>query len=195
MNDLKRFINHAKKVIRNVPEFHQGKIDGVRLLHNGCAAVTDSHRLYFIQDVHSGEVDEVISVTGKRLDYNYPEINRLIPSNNPIITLELEVKEFLEAMDFVKVPRELMDELPIVLLKENKASCSYGKELKASYDLSVDFEESFHSNATYWVDALKMFKDFGYGKAKFNFFGRMRPFTLVSEDERITALILPIRSY
>lgn len=190
--DYKTFMKHAKKVTKNAPE-HKPVLCGVKHFEDGSAVVTDSFRLYLVKGIHGRNDGAVLSPDGKKIGGKYPETGRLIP--DPLDAkqkTDVDVAEFLTAFDIMQSVAQSVSLGPGVMIRRNGVHF-YSEEVEASYELSVEFEEVFATNSVFWVDALKLFKAFKYETATFSFYGKYRPFTLVSKDEKITVLILPIR--
>lgn len=195
----KKFIKHAKKIAKDLSSNKDKPVlCGVVHLPNGDLAATNSHVLYLGKGIHDMELleEKVITPEGKTLDLKYPEIGRLIPDNSTAYTETINVNEFIKAIDLIHVAGRVSKQTTVMEFKED-ALTSKVDEIKAKYRLSVEIpmERRFSSNAEYWLNALQMFKNFGYKEVTLNLSGNLRPFTLVSPDDKITALILPVRSY
>lgn len=193
----KKFIKHAKKVAVDLGGTRP-ILTGINHFTNGDLAATNSHVLYYGEGLHDKDLtkDTVYSPSGTLIEGNYPNISRLMPVD-PQYRATLGVAEFTEAMEQIQLPGKIYkDEATVMDFNGNKLS-SVVEEISVTYSLQVGIPEeySFSSNPLYWLNAMKMFKDFGYKEVKFNFHGSMRPFTLVSPDKKITALILPVRRY
>ncbi len=194
----KKFIKHAKKVAKDITdEKARPVLEGVLHLVNGDAAATNSHVLYYAKEIHDKELQEdaVITPGGKTLDLEYPNIERLIPKEFNF-SESIKTDEFIKAIDLIHVAGRVSKEDTIMEFNKNTLF-SETEGVTAKYSLSTEIpeERKFSSNAAYWLDALRMFKDFGYAEVELNLTGKLRPFTLVSPDEKIMALILPVRRY
>ncbi len=193
MTLYKKFMTHAKKVTRNAEKVNPAKkvLRGVFHRQNGSLVVTDSHRLYMLMGAYEGEETVINPVTNTRINDKYPEVDRLFPYNNHGFSSSLNVDEFLKATDVVNVAD------PVMKYEGNNLYCSDPGTLRAKYTVSVTLpkEYTFRSDAGYWIDALRMFKAFKYTEVRFDFQGAMRPFTLTSPDERLIALLLPVRVF
>lgn len=195
----KKFMKHAKKV---AVDFGGNRpiLTGINHFSNGDLAATNSHVLYYAEGLHDKKLDEdtVYSPTGVEIEGQYPNIGRLLPADGDAqFRATLGVAEFTEAMEQVQLPGKIYDDEATVMdFKGNKLT-SEVNEISVTYSLQVGIPEeySFSSNPLNWMFAMKMFKDFGYKEVKFNFYGSMRPFTLVSPDNKIQVLILPVRRY
>lgn len=204
----KKFMKHAKKVAVDLSG-QRPILTGVNHFTNGDLAATNSHVLYYGEGIHDKTLNEdtVYTPSGALIEGKYPNILRLMPVD-PQYKATFQVAELLEGVDLVHLPGKIYKDESIMDFSGNVLSSEVkklygvgvivqGSEVTVNYKLQVGIPEeySFTSNALYWLNALKMFKDFGYKEIKFNFHGRMRPFTLVSPDKKIIALILPIRRY
>lgn len=191
----KTFMKHAEKLTNSDPAKVKPALKAVKHFKNGDAAVTDSHRLYYAKEIHD-KGDVLLTPKGKKLDENYPDITRLMPSNDPKQILTLKVDELIKGVDIILAASKYVSESPQMTYEENSLFFeARHEEVKASYDLSESVETKFISNAAYWMDALKLFKAFKYTEVDFLYYGPVRPFILKSKDEKLTALILPMRRY
>ncbi len=197
MLDYQIFMKHAEKVCKSPHldsvERHQ-ILKGVKHFENGDAAATDSHRLYLARGIHDREDGAVISPDGKKLTGNYPEVKRLIPSNDALQEVELSVADLLEASSAIYGVGSVIEEIPRMDFIED--SIRYDSvHVKYHRTLPVRFEERMFVNARYVLDAVRLFKAAKCKTVTVKFYGRMRPFTLANEDESLIVLILPIRKY
>lgn len=194
--NYKRFITHAKRVTRS-EHISRPVLKGVNHFEDGSAVVTDAHRLYLVKDIHEKGPGVLDPYTNKKIEKSYPDVFRLLPDNFSYNDV-FNVDEFLLAADIIALMGRLENSDPTMRFEKNNLTYrGYSREVEATYELSKELpdEYTFHSNAQYWVDALKMFKAFGYTEVTFNFVSAVRPFTLVSPDEKITVLMLPMRSH
>ncbi|MDF2651737.1 MAG: polymerase subunit beta [Paenibacillus sp.] len=194
------FMKHAEKVCKNKASVARPILSGVKHQENGDLFCTDSHRLYVAKGIHTRTVGAVLTPKGAKVDGNYPDVSRLIPDPlNAKQTINLEVKELLQVADMIS---------SIGGIAEAEASTNKSPSMdfigdaigytnfavKINYSFyPLRFEEALSANAVYVLDAMKLLKAAGCQTVTLNFFGRMRPFTLVNEDESLLALILPIR--
>src|SRR5690625_232569 len=97
--EYKTFMTHAKRITRNSAKLYSDRevLQGVFHRENGSLVVTDSHRLYLIKDVYEGEEKLINPNNNMKINGNYPEINRLLPQNNPEFSCTLNVDEYLKA--------------------------------------------------------------------------------------------------
>lgn len=191
----KRFMTHAKRVVRDLP-VERPVLKGVFHRMDGDLIVTDAHRLYLLKDVHEGVESVIDPFTNKKIEGKYPNVARLMPSNDCDFQETIDVREFLLATDLLHLAGG-MDKNPSPMSFEGNLLKSVTEDVTAKYELPTELPEGikFTSNAGYWLDALKMFRAFKYPEIEFNYYGALRPFTLISPDEKLTALILPIRSH
>lgn len=189
------FMRHAEKVTKNAGTVNPTKpmLQGVFHHPDGSLLVTDSHRLYKADHLHDRTDEALLSPKGKTLNGTFPEVNRLIPTNDPSWSLEIDVREFLEATDILHHTGQTVEKEVVIDFKENKLSFT-SIEVKASYSLSISFQERMSFRALYWLEAMKLFKAAKDERVRLNYYGRMRPITLVSEGG-LTVLILPVRRY
>lgn len=192
-------MRHAKRIAKDLSaDKDRPVLKGVLHFPNGDLAATNSHVLYLGRGIHDKELQEntVITPEGKTLDLKYPEVGRLLPTDEANFIETIDVDEFIKAVDLIHVAGRVSRQGTVMKI-EGDTLTSKVDNIKASYTVSVEIpkEIKFSSNAEYWLNALRMLKNLGYKEATFNFNGAFRPFTLVSPDDKITALILPVRSY
>lgn len=191
------FMKHAEKVCKSPHlsedlERHK-PLKGVKHFEDGSAAVTDSHRLYFVKDIHDRTDGAIVTPSGKKVSGNYPDIKRLISMDYQKQELSVSVADLLEAADSINAVGSLVEgKTPLIQLKENIAR--YDSPLvKYHRELSVQFEVNVFLNAQYLLDAMKMFKASGCDEVTVRLFGPMRPVYFLYEN--ILALILPVRKH
>lgn len=188
-------MKHAEKVIKNAMTVKPDKpiLKGVKHFEDGSMAVTDAHRLYLAKDMHDKR-EMVLTPAGKELEGNYPEIARLLPSNDPECSLTFEVDELIKSVDIILTAAKASDDdVPVMSYAENILFYE-STEMTASYELPQSIEIYLASNAQYWIEALRLFKALKYREITMNIYGKLRPFTFVSADEKVTALILPVKT-
>lgn len=187
-------MRHAKKLTESDRIAHRKALQGVMHYANGDLAVTDSHRLYYAKGIHMGE-EVLLTPKGKKLDEKYPDIHRIFPGD-PIKSLEIDLLEMRKAVDIISTGARIstkLEGLPAMGWESNLISFT-APDVSAKMKISYTAPEPFMVNIFYFFDAIKLLRSFKYRECIFNFYGRLRPFTLVSPDGKITALLLPIRS-
>ena|SRR5690625_1304224 len=198
--EYKTFMRHAKKITKSAAAGNRPVLKGVKHFEDGSLAVTDSHRLYLIKDMHD-KGDTNITPDGQELEGNYPEIHRLIPDRGVgNITMTINVDEMLKGADIILTANTAadVDNAPMhwdgdILYMDVPETIAARYELPEDHTLETI--ESFSSNAKYWVDALKLFKAFKYTEVVLEITNRIRPFTLTSPDGKLLALLMPIRTF
>src|SRR5690625_4135626 len=99
--EYKTFMRHAKRVTNSNAAESRQVLKGVKHFEDGSLAVTDSHRLYLIKDIHD-KGDTIITPDGKKIEGNYPEIQRLIPDRGTgNITMTINVNEMLKGTEII----------------------------------------------------------------------------------------------
>lgn len=199
----KKFMQHAKKVTNTGTTDARPILKGVKHFEDGSLAVTDSHRLYIAKDMHCKD-DSVLSPDGKQIDGDYPEISRLIPTEFKQ-SLTIGVDEMLRGVDIIYTANKVCNsdrhnmENAFMRWKDNQLSMDEQEILSTVYELPKAYQltevEALYSNSRYWVDALKLFKAFKYKEVALNITNAMRPFTITSQDDKLTALLMPIRAF
>jgi len=193
----KKFMRHAKKITKDLSG-SRPFLEGVLHKANGNLYATNSHVLYLGKGFNDNPPveDVVITPTGRELEEKFPDVSRLLPDNTPGFRNTIKVHEYLQAMDIVNTAGRVSKEVTDIRFEGNTLSFKSEEiEVKYTLDEGIPADEAFTSNAAYWVNALQMFKNFGYKEVAFNYYGRLRPFTLVSPDWQLVVLITPMRSY
>ncbi|WP_026695816.1 DNA polymerase III subunit beta [Peribacillus kribbensis] len=134
------------------------------------------------------------------LEGNYPDTSRLIPTESKTEVV-VNTKDFLQAIDraslLAKEGRNNVVKLSTMdagVLEISSNTPEIGKVSEEVQTEEVNGEElKISFSAKYMMDALKTLEG---TEIKVNFTGAMRPFVIHSvNDENITQLILPVRTY
>ncbi len=197
--DYKIFMRHAKKLTNSDAAKTRLVLKGVKHFVDGSLAVTDSHRLYLVEDIHD-KGETLLTPDGKKIDERYPNIHRLIPDRGVgNVTMTINVNEMLKGTEIILTANTAAGVDSPMYQEKNELRMDIPETIVAKYKLPEDYAltEGFEiaSNAKYWVDGLKLFKAFKYEEIKLEFHGRMRPFTMYSPDDKLMVLILPVRTY
>ena len=206
MTSYTTFIKHAEKVTKSASS---GRPILKGVCHNveGSVVVTDSHRLYILENGFKTDVQTVIDPkTGATIDGNYPDTRRLLPyEDDAIVTLEIDVASALAAVKAMFAGHKALNEhsrhITIEFAKGFDARPylrvgDVDSEFNANYRLST--EETLELEKTsvqpqYLIDALSLFKDSGEATATLRLYGPARPITIKNHD--VTALMLPVRTF
>lgn len=203
------FTKHAEKVIKDVSEVRPA----LKGIYHGDSVVyvTDAFRLYKAKCNHATEVGSIIDPsTGFKIDKDYPDVEKILPTDEPLLTFELNVKHALDAFKALQqvgtvplAPGDKRERKSSVILQlsieEGKAVVStLDRVVTAAYKLDVPitadpFKVRF--NANYMVQALELFKDVGFlDSIEWNFYNKSTPtfFTLTLGDV-LTVLICLVR--
>lgn len=203
------FLKHAEKVVKEVPE-SRPTMRGV--YHNeGYVYVTDSFRLYKAKSEYGVNDGDIIEIAlGRKLDGVYPDVERVIPTGDPLVTIQLNIKHTLDVikalqqagtvpLDWAESKTRKKDVVLCLDIDGKYATISTTRSaIKAKYDIELSntvqdqYEIFFNSN--YMVQALELFKDvfsFDGAEVTLNVYGKMSPLTLSTEDS-LLALICPI---
>lgn len=195
MITYKRFITHAKKLTTNESIKDREILQGIKHFEDGRVAVTDSHRLYVLDNLSEENRDIVLSVTGKEIEGNYPNIERLIPDKDYAHqSIEVDVKELLTAANIVAGISKTADpkNLPLTLFSNNQIAFNH-EDVKFRYKLPFDITDTFALNAVYLLDAMRLLRAMKLEKVIFYYYGSMRPILIKASGIKI--IILPIRRY
>lgn len=192
--DYKTFMKHAAKVTTGEHIATRPTLQGVYHKADGTLYATDSHRLYIAKNVAHGKEDgSLLSPKGEKVDGQYPAVDRILPTDKPKHSLEVDVKEWLQAVDLLyTVGRITTKEKVIIRFEGDKVALYQPGQVSGFYTLPITFEERIGFNALYILEALKLFKDYGSPVITLNLYGALRPATFIDED--LTALVLPVRT-
>lgn len=195
-----KVMKHAEKITKKVSATRP-ILTGVMHSRDSSLTVTDSHRMYHINNMSHGLENVVINPkTGDYIDGNYPETSRLIPEDDGKLTVNVNISQALEALRAMKIIVKANDKSEAVrfVTENGTLSIDAGDDqthMEMKYivgDLDNGHDDiSMLVSSTYLYEGLDFLKDVGYEEVIFNFYGNERPFTLVNNDT--TVLILPIR--
>lgn len=196
----KRFMRHAKNLTDSEVAKASTKqiIRGVKHYEDGSLAVTDSHRLYFVKDMHD-KGDCVITPSGQKLEGNYPEIKRLFPESWTD-SLVLDTRKWLQAVELKVTAAKLA-------MKDNKEEVNknfpviWEEDMLSYLDLNIKAKTQIEDvapgkialNVFYLHHALQLFDIFKYGEFEVRYNGSYFPLVLLSRDEKVQVVLLPIR--
>ena len=206
MTSYTTFIKHSEKVMKNASA-SRPVLKGAHHSADGSVYVTDSTRLYKLTGATAtNEPYTLDTKTGKHIDGNYPDCERLLPDSDGAL-LVATITNVADALLYVKslatiekkqsdtkhatfrFTRDQSDNLIIEKLSTNPVSYQFN----ISSELSGDVTPKINIQAQYIVDALALFKDAGEDDITFEYYGDMRPATLKSDD--VTILLMPVRTY
>lgn len=188
----KTFMKHAEKVTKSEATDGREVLKGVKHYSSGNMVVTDSHRLYFVKDLHD-KGDCLLTSSGKTVEGNYPDVSRLLPDDFKV-ELTFDVDELIKAVDIILTAAKISDDISAMDFVGDQLQF-IAEEVGASYKLSQVSDIDFTSNPQYWLDALRLFKAFKYKEVTLNILSPFRPFTFTTHDDKLMALILPVRRY
>lgn len=195
MKTYEIFMTHAKKLTNSkvAKDHHSTALQGVKHFEDGRLAVTDSHRLYIFKTNH-GKGDKLITPEGREIkEGNYPEVSRLIPASDPKQEIYHDVKDLMVGADCITALAKAEGLIPEMSYENNTLSfrspeSSFTHELQKAYE-----DGELLSNASYWLEALKLFWALDYDKVCLKTYGNVRPFILESLDRKLLVVIMPIR--
>ena len=197
-------MKHAKKFAAK-PSSLREVLKGVYHNPNGSVEITDSYKLLRIQGAHSLSEPKLVNVkTGEEMDYKYPDVERVIPTEFEL-TFEIDGQDAVKtAFERVKLAYsvaksvdkskplayiEISDEAKIVVDEE---CVYYSAILQPNTYVNDGFKACF--NAEYLHDAMNVFKDAETKKLSFKFPGELEPALITDEENGIDVVILPIRT-
>lgn len=168
---------------------------------NGNMVATDSHRLVLFKDVTE---DKKLNVTIDLSTYlpineNYPETERLIPTENTTQLVFHDLNDIKGLVDYLKASKKQLVDMTIkdqgftLKLKDNPYM-TYNQEVEMNGDeLKVSYDPSYLYNALAYLGRLAKDQPGDYtGDVTINFNGNLRPFTI--EFGKMTYLICPVRN-
>lgn len=190
-----KFLKHATKMTKAVSEARP-ILKGVCHYEDGSLAVTDSHRMYFAKNAHESTKQDVkCPVTGNRIEGNYPDVRKLLPSNEQF-TVVLNVTETLTAIKAMLLSNKK------ALIKLSVRDHDLIMEMSA-WSLQVTYNsgglnsKQNHSeskatlNGKYLLELFDFLKDLDLTSVELKYHGLNRPITIGTDD--IIAVVLPIR--
>ena len=193
------FMKHALKVTKS-PTCKTRPVLGGVIHRDNYIAVTDSHRLYFASDMYEGEEKNVDPKTGAEItEGNYPDVNRLLPvEGGEKASAKLNVDRITKAIKLIEQAGKIDKMSDIVSIESDGSTFQFKTDENAQvyceyfseYGIEGD-SFTMHASARYLSEGLSLIKEAGFEEATFNFYGSMRPFTIVAGN--LTVLILPIR--
>ena len=169
---------------------------------NGNAVATDSHQLVLFKDVvDDKDLNTTIDIsTYLPINGNYPETDRLIPTENTTCVVFHDVTELTGLVNYLKASKKQIIDMTI---KDNGVSMGLHDAPGMNYkqetewdgdDLKVSFFANYLYNALAYLERLHKENPSNYdGDIKLNFNGELRPFTIIYG--KMTYLICPVRNY
>ena len=169
---------------------------------NGNVVATDSHQLVLFKDVTDNkELDVTIDLsTYLPIDGNYPDTDRLIPTDNTTQLTFHNVDELTGVVNYLKAAKKQLIDMDI---KDNGLSMelhdapgmSYNQEVEWNGDsLDIRFNASYLYNALSYLDRLHKGEPGNYnGDITIHFNGQLRPFTI--EYGKMVYLVCPVRNF
>ena len=158
----------------------------------------DNINIYIFENKILFETDSYI-FQSRLINGTYPNTSNLIP-NDPMLSVTLNINDFYSAIDRASILANDKEKNIITLtidgnkldLKSTVAEIGRVEEkMTVKNDSSEKIKISFSSK--YMMDAVKAFST---ETVDINFFGEIKPIILnSSEDESLTELVLPIRTY
>ena len=206
MTSYTTFMKHAEKVTKSASS-GRPILKGVCHNVDGSVVVTDTHRLYILENGFKTDTQTVVDPkTGATIDGNYPDTNRLLPyEDDAIVTLEIDVTNALAAVKAMFAGHKALnaynrhivleisrDDKGIPYLRVGSDDMPFNADYRISNNVTVDFD-AISVQPQYLIDALTLFKDSGEATATLRLYGPVRPFTIKNND--ITALIMPVRTF
>lgn len=205
MTSYATFVKHAEKVTKSAST-SRPILKGVHHAENANIYVTDSHRLYILENGFKTDTPFTNNPkTGELIEGNYPDCSRLLPYDDDAVeTLNIDVKQALEAVKVLATAeKKINDGGKYALVKFSVGTDSYIIQngttdglFNGSYKLSEyegDGILDIYVNAQYLSEALALLVDSGEPNATLRLYTTNRPLTIKNSDT--TVLILPVRKY
>jgi len=166
------FIKHAEKVIKS-PNLKSRPILQTVLHKDNYVAVTDSHRLYYVDNVYEGEEKTVDLTTGQAVDRGaYPDITKLIQDESYAkFTHIIDVLPAYEAVRAIEIASkinkasDLLDVeigeklLTIKTTSDTEVSVNYSPIKPPTDTHSTDLSEFITFNIKYIKELFHLLKD------------------------------------
>lgn len=196
------FMKHAQKVTKTASK-SRPMLKGVYHAPDGSLFVTDSYRLYVARNAHANGSESIVNPkTGEKIEGNFPNCERLLPDpTNALFTLKLPTKKSLDAFNALfkagQVEGKGHDAVSVQEGEKNQVIFkAKNQTMEATYNAgeAVGQIGELTFDATFVIDALKMFHDAGFLKVEMRYYNEYRPFTLSAGlNDELLALITPIR--
>lgn len=198
------FIKHAEKVTKS-SKLKTRPILQTVLHKDSYVAVTDSHRLYFADNVYEGEEKTIDLATGQAVDRGtYPDITKLIQDESHAkITHTIDVLQTYEAVRAIEITSKIDKatdfmnfmigdkSLSIKSTSESRVFVNYSP-IKLPEDVhEVTLTEEITFNIKYIKELFHLLKDARVDKVTLQYFGNNRPMQFHAGN--FTAVVMPIR--
>jgi|SRR5690606_14028982 len=198
------FIKHAEKVTKSSKLRNRPILETV-LHKDSYVAVTDSHRLYFADNVYEGEEKTIDLATGQAVDRGtYPDITKLIEDESHAkITHIIDVLQTYGAVRAIEIASKInrasdlldieIDEklLTIKTTSDTEVNVNYSPIKPPSDVHSSNSSEFITFNIKYIKELFHLLKDARVDKVTLHYFGNNRPMQFHAGN--FTAVVMPIR--
>lgn len=194
------FMKHAQKVVRGRAVKTRPVLGGV-IHRDNYVAVTDSHRLYYAEDIYDGKDEKNVSpITGEEIkEGNYPNVLRILPSfDGARHETDVDVTAFYETIRAIEIVSRIDKSTDMLKMnfEEDFFSVTTGEEAASSvsHELGERKPEeaaSVYASIKYVKEALMLFKEAKIREVAVRFYGNVTPFAIVGGN--LTVVITPIR--
>ena len=196
-------ISAYKKILEGVVSKDESRpvLKGVHY-ENGNMAATDSHQLVLFKDVvDDTKLNVTIDLsTYLPIDMNYPEVDRLIPTEQTTQLVFHGLNDLNGLVTYLKAGKKALVDMTIkgtgvnIKVKDNPYM-TYNQEVEWNGDeLDISFNANYLYNALAYLDRLTKDQPGDYtGNVTINFDGKLRPFTV--EFGKMVYLICPVRNF
>ena len=199
------FIKHAEKVTKS-SKLKTRPILQTVLHKDNYVAVTDSHRLYFADNVYEGEEKTIDLASGQAVERGvYPDITKLIqdeshakfnhiidvlPTYEAVRAIEIASK-INKAFDSLELELEIGEKLlAIKTTSDTEVNVNYSPIKPPSDDHSINSSEFIMFNIKYIKELFHLLKDARVDKVVLQYFGNNRPIQFRAGN--FTAVVMPI---
>lgn len=200
------FMKHAKKVAKKASKFRTA-LQHISHEEDGSVVVTDSHRLYRINNGHNEEKSFVTTADGIRVsnpDFDYPQTDRLIQRfEDASHVFTVSTKEFFNTVKAIELANKVSEktrnnELKMTVYKQGISLETDNKNFCVRYENGSthegDKEFDMYLSTQYMKEALHVIDDSKVDTLQVAIYNsHMRPIQLFTEN--FTAIILPIKKY
>ena len=195
-------ISAYKKILDGVVSKKESRpvLKGVHY-ENGNMVATDSHQLVLFKDVtEDKELNVTIDLsTYLPINMNYPETERLIPTEHTTQLVFHNLDEIKGLVDYLKAGKKQLVDMTIkdqgfTLKLQDNPYMTYNQEVEWNGDeLEISYNPSYLYNALAYLDRLAKEQPIEYtGDILISFNGDLRPFTVVFGN--MTYLVTPVRN-
>ncbi len=164
-------------------------LSGIYFCNNGNVYATNSHIAVRVRGLNVSGNEMVLHPDSlEQLQGCYPDVDRLIPSTNSDIAIELSSQQVNQILTFCKPVKK---EIVTVSLQSGQLVMSSGQTNTVTAVQGLDNQLDIHFKADYLSTALTLFKDEKVGQLSLHVYSSSRPVLFASNN--IDVVVCPVR--